>query len=201
MLLLFAGGKFHFRRFSFRFYPPPFLYSPLPCRFSFLQLDVSFPRIWKEVPRFARRQRASRRTQVKTFKSCILCPDSSLFPVLFHNNIPDRFFTSFKNDGRYLISFRKNSFSYLLILIFYSFVSAHACPFRRVRRHLPRQAGTAFLCASFLCFGIFLTLFSFFCFCLYLPLPTASPPPSPSSGDGLKLACFPCFPTSGTAYS
>lgn len=31
----FAGGKFHFRFFSFRFYPPPFLHPPLPCRFFF----------------------------------------------------------------------------------------------------------------------------------------------------------------------
>ena len=43
---------------------------------------------------------ASLRTQVRTFKSCTLCLDSSLFPVLFHNDIPDRFFRPFKNDGQ-----------------------------------------------------------------------------------------------------
>ena len=36
------------------------------------------------------------------------------------------------------------------------FVSAHTCPFRRLRRHLPRQAGTAFLSESFLYFSIWL---------------------------------------------
>ena len=38
------------------------------------------------------------RTQVRIFKFCNLCPDSSLFPVLFYNAIPDRFLPSFKND-------------------------------------------------------------------------------------------------------
>lgn len=31
----FAGDKFHFRFFSFGFYLPPFLYSPLPYRFFY----------------------------------------------------------------------------------------------------------------------------------------------------------------------
>ena len=66
------------------------------------------------------------RTQVRTFKSCTLCLDSSLFPVLFHNDIPDRFFRPFKNDGQVLIPFCKRLF----------FGSAHTCPFRRLRRHL-----------------------------------------------------------------
>ena len=30
------------------------------------------------------------------------------------------------------------------------FVSAHTCPFRRLRRHLPRQAGTAYVSYTFL---------------------------------------------------
>ena len=41
---------------------------------------------------------ASLRTQVRIVKSFTLCPDSSLFPVLFYNAIPDRFLPSFKND-------------------------------------------------------------------------------------------------------
>ena len=69
---------------------------------------------------------ASWRTQVRTFKSCTLCLDSSLFPVLFHNDIPDRFFWPFKNNGQVLIPFCKRLF----------FGSAHTCPFRRLRRHL-----------------------------------------------------------------
>ena len=41
---------------------------------------------------------ASLRTQVKTFKSFNLCPDSSLYPILFYFSIPDRFLPPFKND-------------------------------------------------------------------------------------------------------
>ena len=41
---------------------------------------------------------ASLRTQVRIFKSCNLCPDSSLYPVLFYFSIPDRFLRPFKND-------------------------------------------------------------------------------------------------------
>ena len=36
------------------------------------------------------------------------------------------------------------------------FVSSHTCPFRRLRRHLPRQAGTAFLSESFIYFSVWL---------------------------------------------
>ena len=112
---------------------------------------------------------ASWRTQVRTFKSCTLCLDSSLFPVLFHNDIPDRFFRPFKNDGQVLIPFYKKLF----------FGSAHTCPFRRLRRHLsqgkashsllqrrfaPRKAvrllpvirGRLFLCEIFPYFSILL---------------------------------------------
>ena len=42
--------------------------------------------------------------------------------------------------GKYLISFCKKLFSYLLILIFYSYGSAHTYPFRRLRRHLSLKA-------------------------------------------------------------
>ncbi len=41
---------------------------------------------------------ASWRTQVRIFKFCNLCPDSSLFPVLFYFSIPDRFLPPFEND-------------------------------------------------------------------------------------------------------
>ena len=55
-------------------------------------------------------------------------PDSSLFPVLFHNDIPDRFFTPFENDGRYSILFCNKPFS----------VSAHTyILFFRICSHLP----------------------------------------------------------------
>ena len=51
------------------------------------------------------------------FNTRILCPDSSLYLVLFYYCIPDRFLRPFKNDGRYLIPFRKkNSFTFLLTL-------------------------------------------------------------------------------------
>ena len=36
----------------------------------------------------------------KAFNTCILCPDSSLYPVLFYNAIPDRLLRPFKNDRR-----------------------------------------------------------------------------------------------------
>ena len=79
----------------------------------------------------------------------------SLFPVLFHNAIPDRFFTPFKNDGRYLVSFCKKPFS----------VSAHAyILFFCIRSRLPLPtaspppsptSGDGFFCVSFRHFGIF----------------------------------------------
>ena len=37
----------------------------------------------------------------KAFNTCILCPDSSLYPVLFYSSIPDRFLRPFKNDGQF----------------------------------------------------------------------------------------------------
>ena len=63
------------------------------------------------------------RTQVRIFKSCNLCPDSSLYHVLFYCSIPDLFLGSFKNDraGIYCRSVRN-----------YSFLSAPTCPFRRL---------------------------------------------------------------------
>ena len=44
------------------------------------------------------------------------------------------------------------------------FVSSHTCPFRRLRRHLPRQAGTAFLYESFRYFFGLLVFFVIFRF-------------------------------------
>ncbi len=41
---------------------------------------------------------ASLSTQVRIFKSCILCLDSSLYPVLFYFSIPDRFLSPLEND-------------------------------------------------------------------------------------------------------
>ena len=52
---------------------------------------------------------------------------------------------------------------------FHSCVSAHACPFRRLRRHLPRSRGRLF-CESFPYFSILLILFS-----ILLCLPTLTP--------------------------
>ena len=86
----------------------------------------------------------------------------------------------------------------------HSFVSTHACPFRRLRRHLPRSRGRLF-CESFPYFSILLILFS-----IFLCLPTLTP--FVSSADTLAKAKrlthfysvapllekrFACFPTSG----
>ena len=100
----------------------------------------------------------------------------------------------------------------------HSFVSIHAYPFRRLRRHLPRSRGRLF-CESFPYFSILLILFS-----ILLCLPTLTPFVNlsvdtlakakrlthfysvapipgkwfacfPSSGDGLRLAYFPFSPS------
>ena len=39
---------------------------------------------------------------------------------------------------------------------FHSFVSAYTCPFRRLRRHLPRIRGRLFLCETFPYFSVLL---------------------------------------------
>ena len=65
----------------------------------------------------------------------------SLFPVLFHDSTPDRFFTPFENDGRYLIFFCKKPFS----------VSAHTyILFFPFCSHLPLPTANA---ATFPVFG------------------------------------------------
>ena len=60
---------------------------------------------------------ASWRTQVRTFNTCTLCPDSSLWVnfLLFHYSHSD-FYNRSRMTGRYLISFRKKPFSCLLTL-------------------------------------------------------------------------------------
>ncbi len=99
----------------------------------------------------------------------------------------------------------------------HSFVSTHACPFRRLRRHLPRSRGRLF-CESFPYFSILLILFSILSFLLILapfvnlsvdtlakakrlthfysvaPLPGKWFACFPPSGDGLRFAYFPYFP-------
>ena len=65
------------------------------------------------------------------FNTCILCPDSSLYLVLFYYYIPDRFLRPFKNDGQGFILFCKNI----------SCVSAHTCPFRRLTPPLSPTSG------------------------------------------------------------
>ena len=94
------------------------------------------------------------RTQVRIFKSCNLCPDSYRsrwsgmafhsflqrrsaprkmvhLPSLSDNSIysvtvKSAFYDRSRMTGRYLVPLCKNRL----------FVSAHACPFRRLRRHL-----------------------------------------------------------------
>ena len=44
----------------------------------------------------------------------------SLAPVLFYNDIPDRIFPSFKNDGRQLLPFQAHVFLYI-----FSFLDFH----------------------------------------------------------------------------
>ena len=43
--------------------------------------------------------------------TCNLCPDSSLFPVLFHDSIPDLFFTPFENDRHVFNAVPQETFS------------------------------------------------------------------------------------------
>ena len=62
------------------------------------------------------------------------------FPYFFITIFPTAFSFRSRMTGKYLISFCKKLFSYLLILIFYSYGSAHTYPFRRLRRHLSLKA-------------------------------------------------------------
>ena len=82
----------------------------------------------------------------------------------------------------------------------HSFVSTHACPFRRLRRHLPRSRGRLF-CESFPYFSILLILFSIFCVCPHLPLPsTCRLTPSPCSGTAYGSCSFLYFPSCGDDF-
>ena len=62
------------------------------------------------------------------------------FPYFLITIFPTAFSFRSRMTGKYLISFCKKLFSYLLILIFYSYGSAHTYPFRRLRRHLSLKA-------------------------------------------------------------
>ena len=95
------------------------------------------------------------RTQVRTFTSCNLCPDSSLRGnYLLSRYSHTDFYDRSRMTGRYLIPFCKKLF----------YVSAHTCPFRRLHHHLPRVRGTAFMCESIRYFS-FSVSFDLFFFC------------------------------------
>ena len=90
----------------------------------------------------------------------------SLFPSLFSCRLP--------SDRRRILSYHFISFlstRFFQILSVFSFLT-HTYPFRRLRRHLPRQAGTAFLCESFRQFWVQL-IYPFFHFCSHLLLSSA----------------------------
>ena len=55
-------------------------------------------------------------------------------PYFFIILFPTAFYRRSRMTGKYLISFYKKLF----------YLSAHPCPFRQLRWHFPRQAGTAF---------------------------------------------------------
>ena len=107
--------------------------------------------------------------------------------------------------GKYLIPFYKTHSDISTHTYFRSFMFTHTCPFRRLRRHLPRSRGRLF-CESFPYFSILLILFS-----ILLCLPTLTPFVN-LSVDTLAKAKrlthfysvapllekrFACFPTSG----
>ena len=63
----------------------------------------------------------------------------TLSRTFFITILPTAFYDRSRMTGRYLVSFHKKLF----------YVSAPNCPFRQLRWHLPRQAGTAFILYSF----------------------------------------------------
>ena len=136
------------------------------------------------------------RTQVRTFKSCTLCLDSSLFPVLFHNDIPDRFFRPFKNDGQVLIPFCKNRLFVSAILISILWFLLQLTPFVNLSVDTLTKAkrlthfysvapllekrfacfptsGDSFFVSHFHIFRFYSYYFLFFCVCPHLPLSSA----------------------------
>ena len=103
----------------------------------------------------------------------------------------------------------RNLFLCLLMLIFYSFVSAHTCPFRRLRRHLPRIRGRlktgmlsllfdkredSFLYESFWCFCSYSHYFRSFVSAHTYPFRQLTLPLSPTSGDSLKTCMLSLLP-------
>ena len=91
-------------------------------------------RLWPGSAEPCEAKGASLRTKVRAVKSCNLCPDSSLYPVLFYSCIPTAFYERSRMTGRYLIPFRKNHF----------FVSAHTYYlFFHVCSHLPLSTANA----------------------------------------------------------
>ena len=109
---------------------------------------------------------ASLRTQVRTFNTCTLCLDSSLWVnfLLFHYSHSE-FYNRSRMTGRYLILFCKKL----------SAVSAPTCPFRRLRRHLSQDKASHTLLQR-------------------RSAPRKVVRLLPDSGDGLRFACFPYFP-------
>ena len=71
------------------------------------------------------------------FFAQILHSTSYFFIIVF----PSAFYDRSRMTGRYLILLCKNRFFSFTHSYFHSSVSAHACPFRRLRRHLPRSRG------------------------------------------------------------
>ena len=71
-----------------------------------------------------------------TFNISNLCQILHSFPYFFITLFPTYFYDRSRMTGRYLIPFYKKLF----------YVSAHTCPFRRLRRHLPRSRGRLKTC-------------------------------------------------------
>ena len=78
--------------------------------------------ITKEKIDCQRERRIRHRLSENACNTHILCPDSSLYLVLFYYCIPDRFLLPFKNDGKYLIPLCKKS-PFTFLLTFAPFVS------------------------------------------------------------------------------
>ena len=60
-------------------------------------------------------------------------PDSSLYLVLFIIVFPTAFYDRSRMTGKNVIPFRMKSFFVFTHTYFYSYVSAHSCPFRQLR--------------------------------------------------------------------
>ena len=111
------------------------------------------------------------RIQVRTVKSCNLCLDSSLYPVLFYSSIPDRFLRSFKNDGQVFSALCKNRFFHLCSRLPLS--AANSATFPDKRGQLTINILSVF--THFYCIALLLEKW-FACF--------------PTSGDGFLYDSF-----------